>query len=135
MGSRVVVSIGIVLLIAGGKTWAAANKELSASAKETLNQTWPDGDVAGPRPSAHASYQLKIYQLQRPDTEKEKQQPLADPQRPGNAGGPPEQLGTDKPVHRLISIQGPDLNPHFEPETMVFLSHSLIEPCHRLASG
>lgn len=125
MGSRVVVSIGIVLLIAGGKTWAAVKKQLSASAKETLNQTWLDGEVAGPRPRAHTSYQLRIYQLRRPDTEKEKQQPLEDPQRPENAGVPPEQLGTGKPVHRLIPIQGPDLNPQFEPATRVFLKHTV----------
>lgn len=125
MGSRVLVSIGIVLLIAGGKTWAAAKKQLSASAKETLNQTWPDGEVAGLRPRAHLSYQLRIYQLRRPDTEKIKQQHLEDPQRQEDAGGHPEQLGTEKPVHRLIPIQGPDLNPHFEPETRVFLKHTV----------
>lgn len=125
MGSRVVVSIGIVLLIAGGQTWAAAKKQLSASAKETLNQIWPDGDVAGPRPRAHLSYQLRIYQLRRPDTEKEQQKPLEDPQRQEDAGGHPEQLGIEKPVHRLIPIQGPDLNPHYEPETRVFLKHTV----------
>lgn len=123
MGSRVVVSIGIVLLIAGGKTWAAAKKQLSASAKEPLNQTWPDGEAAGPRPRANVNYQLRIYQLRRP--EKEKQQPLEDPQRPEDAGAPPEHLGIEKPVHQLISIQGPDLNPHFEPETRVFLKHTV----------
>lgn len=125
MGSRGLVTIGIVLLIAGGKTWAAAKKQLSARAKESLNQTWPDGEMAGPQPRAHISYQLRIYQLRRPDTEKEKQQPLEAPQRLVDAGGPPEQLGMEKPVHRLITIQGPDLNPDFEPETRVFLKHTV----------
>ncbi|TWW64175.1 zona pellucida sperm-binding protein 3-like [Takifugu flavidus] len=133
MGSRVVVSIGIVFLIAGGKTWAAAKTQISARAKETLNQTWADGEVAGPRPRARINYQLRIYQLRRPDTEKEKQQP---PQRPEEAGGGPEQLGIEKPVHRLIPIQGPDLNPHFEPETrvMVIADHRVPVPAASVAA-
>lgn len=124
MGSRMVVSIGIVLLIAGGKTWAAAKEQFSPSAKETLNQTWPNGEAAGLRPRAHISYRLKIYQLQRPDTEKEKQQLLEEPQRPEDTREAAEQLGLEEPVHGLIPIQGPDLNPHFEPETRVFLKNN-----------
>lgn len=125
MGSRVVVSIGILLLIADGKTWATAKKQFSISANETLSQTWPDGEVAGPQPRTHVSYQLRIYQLQRQATEKEAQQPREDPQGPENTGGASEQRGLEQPVHGLIPIQGPDLNPPLEPETRVHFKNTM----------
>lgn len=135
MESRVVVCIGILLLIADGKTWATAKKQFDSSANETLNQTWPDGEVAGLQPRARASYQLRIYQLQRQAAEKEAQQPREDPQRPENTGGPSEQRGLEEPVHGLIPIQGPDLNPPLESGTKVhFKKHNVIDLCH-FASG
>lgn len=125
MGSRVVVSIGILLLIADGKTWATAKNQFN-SANETLNQTWLDGEVAGLQPRARASYQLRIYQLQRQETAKEAQQPREDPQRPENTGGPSEQRGLEEPVHGLIPIQGPDLNPPLELETRVRFQNTTL---------
>lgn len=128
MGSRVVVSIGIVLLIGGGKIWATAENQFNVSANATLNQTWPDG--VGLRPRAHISYRLRIYQLRRTETEKA-QQPLKDPQRSDDTGGTSEQLGVEQPVHELISIQGPDLNPPLGPETRVLFKNTIGDLCHQ----
>lgn len=130
MGSRVVVSIGIVLLIAGGRLRAAAETQFNVSANETVNQTWPDG--GGPRPRAPASYRLRIYQLRRTATETEKaQHPLKDPQRPEDTEGTSEQLGVGEAVHRLISIPGPDLNPPLAPETRVLFKNAVGDLCRQ----
>lgn len=117
MGSPA-VSIAIVLLISGGKIWAAAETQFNVSANQTLNHTWPDG--AGLQPRARFSHRLKIYQLRRTETE-EAQQPLKDPGRSDGTAGTSEELGVEAPVHELISIQGPDLNPPLGPETQVLL--------------
>lgn len=111
MGPRVVVSIGLVLLIAGTKILAAAENQLNVSANE--NQTWANG--VGLRPRAHATYRLRIYQLLTEDA----QQAPEDPQRSDDTGGTSEQLGVEEPVHGLIAVQGPDLNPPLGPETRV----------------
>lgn len=122
----VLVSIGIVLLIAGGKIWAMAENQFNVSAHKT-NQTWPDG--VGPRPSANFSYRLKIHQLQSSATKKA-QQPLTDPQRSDDTGGTSEQLGEGEPAHGPISIQGPDLNPPLGPETRVLFKNPIGDLCH-----
>lgn len=123
MESRWVVSVGIVLLIAGGNVWAAAENQFNVRAHESVNQTWPEG--AGLRPRANIRYRLRIYQLRRPATETGKaQQALKDPQRSDDTGGTSEQPGVGEPVHRLISVQGPDLNPPLGPETRVRFKHA-----------
>lgn len=130
MGSRWVVSIGIVLLIAGGNVWAAAENQFNISANERVNQTRPEG--AGLRPRAHVGYRIRIYQLRRTATETEKaQQPLKDPQRSDDTGGTSEQPGVGEPVHRLISIQGPDLNPPLGTETRVRFKHTGCALCRQ----
>lgn len=121
MGSRVVVSIGIVLLIAGGRIWAATN-QVSGSATGT--QTG-----AGPRPRAPASYRVRIYQLQRPATENKAQQPLKDPQSLENAKGTSEQLVVEELVDWPSSIEGPDLNPPLGPETRVLFQNPVGDLC------
>lgn len=127
MGSRLVVSIGIVLLIAGGKIWAAAEKHFNISANETVNQTWPAG--AGPQPRPRLSYRLKIYQLQRTATETEEaQQAPKDPESSHGAGESSKRLRVEEPVHRLLSIPGPDLNPPLGPETRVLFRNTMSDP-------
>lgn len=126
MGSRLVVPIGIVLLIAGGKIWAAAEKQFNVSANETLNQTWPAG--VGPQPRPHLSYRLKIYQLRRTATDPVKaQQAPKGPESSHDAGESSKRLGVEEPVHRLMSIPGPDLNPPLWPETRVLFRNTMSD--------
>lgn len=122
MGSKVVVSVGIVLLIAGVRTWAPAQDHFSTHANETLNQTW----AAGPRPRAHLSHRLRIYQVQRPEAEKERErQPPEDLQVSENAGGGSKGLGSGDPFHALVLIPGPDLSPPLESRTRVRLKNTV----------
>lgn len=127
MGSRLVVPIGIVLLIAGGKIWAAAEQPFNVSTNETLNQTWPAG--VGPQPRPPLSYRLKIYQLGRTATETEKaQEAPKDPESSHDAGESSKRLGVEEPVHRLMSFPGPDLNPPLGPETRVLFRNTMNDP-------
>lgn len=121
MGSRLVVSIGIVLLIAGVKIWAAAENEFHVSANETVNQTRPDG--VGLRPREHLSYRLRIYQLRRTATEKAQHAPK-DPTKSDEAAGSSERLGVKEPVRRPSYIPGPDLNPPLGPEARVLFRNA-----------
>lgn len=122
MGSRVAVSVGIVLLIAGAQAWASAQDRFGARSNETLNQT----RAAGPRPRAQLSHRLRIYQVQRPGAEKERERrPPKDLQVAENAGGGPERPGTGDPVPTLVLMPGPVLNPPLELRTRVRLKNTV----------
>lgn len=128
MGFRVLVSLGIVLLVSGGKLYAATENQFNISASETLNKTSKEGEQTNPKPRTNVNYRLKIYQLKKPATAKTQPQPFEDPQRWEPGQQRPERLGVPETVPKVlkIPIQGPDLNPPFKPETkVVFLSVNL----------
>lgn len=121
MGFRVLVSLGIVLLVSGGKLCAATENQFNISTSETPNETLIEGEQTNLKPRTNVNYRLKIYQLRKPVAAQNLTHPLQDPQRwkPGKQS--PEQPGIPETVPELlkIPIQGPDLNPPFKPETKV----------------
>lgn len=121
MGFRVLVSLGIVLLVSGGKLCAATENQFNISASETLNETSIEGEQTNLKPRTNVNYRLKIYQLRKPAAAQKPPHPFEDPQRwePGEQS--PEWPGIPGTVPELlmIPIQGPDLNPPFKPETKV----------------
>lgn len=119
MGFRVLVSLGIVLLVSGGKLCAATENQFNITASKTLNETSIEGEQTNPKPRTNVNYRLKIYQLRKPAAAQNPPHPFEQRWKPGEQS--PERQGIPGTVPELlkIPIQGPDLNPPLKPETKV----------------
>jgi len=155
MGFREAVLFGCVLLLSGGTPGAATANWFNMSTVETPTRIPQEHGTPSLQPPASSpgsnwtehdsprrspvTYRLKVHQLRAPEAETPTPAPLEDQMLPSQSpqwweADVPEQLEPEVTVlePRALKptdppyIQGPDLNPPGEPDSMVGLPRSLL---------